>query len=559
MRVFYTFNLEYSILDLTTVNLEQYHAIKSCRCGQISINEKKDRHEETFFRKLSSWRWRVAYLALFGMITQIMHRNCISFALVCMCKGAKANTTVPHSHSENERLSIYSMSNNILWDSTTQSLILSAYFYGQLVSPFISGQVSLRFGIKWPMAIYMLLSTVLLVLTPSIARTSSHLLIGIRAVQGFLGSGCLPMFSQLWDEWSPKSERSELLAFTFSGLDLGVVIAFASSGYLCTIPVDGGWPFIFYTYGGVTVIWLVVWLIFVTDSPTSHRWISAQETTYIIGDRHDNFKEKCRYEHTKIQAPWLLILKSGPVWAMITAMLTVAYGMTAVFSYLPKYMNDVYKLNTGDNGKMSALPFLGRSLSIISIGLIADKILQWNRISVTNLRKIIQCLSSFIGAIFIFFIKYVNQSDMAILLLTISSMALGGTMSGSYTNALELAPRFASSLSGLAFTINALGQITAPMITSFMIKEDSDDSWRNVFLSLACVYCFGGIIYGLFGSSDELPWYTRMEEECEFKKIPSISSTVAGTEYMGKAQITEAVFTKDKMKQNKEYRISNDV
>ncbi|XP_062566874.1 uncharacterized transporter slc-17.2-like [Saccostrea cucullata] len=543
--------------DLSTVNLEQYHAIKSCRCGQISINEKKEHREETFFRRLGSWRWRVAYLALFGMITQIMHRNCISFALVCMCKGAKDNTSVPHTHSENGEMSINEVSDDILWDRTTQSLILSAYFYGQLVSPFISGHVSLRFGIKWPMAIYMLLSSILLVLTPSVARTSSYLLITIRAIQGFLGSGCLPMFSQLWDEWSPKSERSELLAFTFSGLDLGVVIAFASSGYLCTIPIDGGWPFIFYTYGGVTVLWLIVWLIFVTDSPTSHRWISVQETTYIVGDRHDNFKEKCRCEHTKIKAPWLLILKSGPVWAMITAMLTVAYGMTAVFSYLPKYMNDVYKLNTSDNGKMSALPFLGRSISIISIGLIADKILQWNRMSVTNLRKVIQCLSSFTGAIFILSIKYVNQGDMAILLLTISTMALGGTMSGSYTNALELAPRFASSLSGLAFTINALGQITAPMITSLLIKEDSDESWRNVFLSLACVYCFGGIIYGLFGSSDELPWYTQMEEALGTKNIPSISSTVASTEYMEKGKITDAFFTKDKTKLNNEENIRN--
>lgn len=33
---------------------------------------------------------------------------------------------------------------------------------------------------------------------------------------------------------------------------------------------------------------------------------------------------------------------------MVTAMVTVAYGMTVVFSYLPKYMNDVYKLNTSE-------------------------------------------------------------------------------------------------------------------------------------------------------------------------------------------------------------------
>jgi predicted MFS family arabinose efflux permease len=53
-------------------------------------------------------------------------------------------------------------------------------------------------------------------------------------------------------------------------------------------------------------------------------------------------------DHEKLRTPWLLILKSGSVWAMVTAMVTVAYGMTVVFSYLPKYMNDVYKLNTSE-------------------------------------------------------------------------------------------------------------------------------------------------------------------------------------------------------------------
>jgi hypothetical protein len=49
--------------------------------------------------------------------------------------------------------------------------------------------------------------------------------------------------------------------------------------------------------------------------------------------------------------------------------------------------------------------------------------------------------ASCLAALSIFMVQYVQQSEMAILLITISTTALGGTMSGSYTNALELAPR----------------------------------------------------------------------------------------------------------------------
>lgn len=500
---------------------------KFCKCGEKrNLGEVKQEEEyvESVLQKLLSWRWRVAYIALFGMITQIMHRNCISFALVCMCKGQNENTSLPHSHNDREEINPDAMYDNVCWDRTTQSLVLSSYFYGQLVSPFISGLVTQRFGVKRPMALYMMLSSVLLMATPALARKSSSLTIAVRAIQGFLGSGCLPMYSQLWDEWAPTSERSELLAFTLSGLDLGILVAFASSGYLCTIPVDKGWPFIFYTYGGVTLIWVATWLLFVTDSPKTHPFISHKERNFIRGERHDHVSDMSK--DNPVKTPWLLILRSGPVWAMMAAMVSVASGMSLVFSYLPKYMDDVYHLNTRENGILSSLPFLGRGLSIILIGILTDKILQRKWISVTKMRKINQCCSSFTAALSIYFVQYVHRADLAILLITLATAALGGTMSGSYTNALELAPRYASSLSGLAFTLNGLGQITSPMLGSLIIQEGTTDSWGNMFISLSAVYICGGVVYVLLGSSDELPWYSQAKQSEKTPEIPTISQIV---------------------------------
>lgn len=495
---------------------------KFCKCGEKkNLGEVKQEEEymESVLQKLVSWRWRVAYIALFGMVTQIMHRNCISFALVCMCKGQIDNTSLPHSHSDKEEINSDAMSDNICWDRTTQSLVLSSYFYGQLIAPFISGLVTQRFGVKRPMALYMLLSSVLLMATPELARRSSSLTIAVRAVQGFLGSGCLPMYSQLWDEWAPTSERGELLAFTLSGLDLGILVAFASSGYLCTIPVDKGWPLIFYTYGGLTLIWVATWLLFVTDSPKTHPFISHKERKFIRGNRHDHVSDKS--ENDPVKTPWLLILRSGPVWAMMAAMVSVASGMSLVFSYLPKYMDNVHHLNTRENGLLSSLPFLGRGLSIIFIGILTDKILQRKWISVTKMRKINQCCSSFTAALSIYFVQYVHRADLAILLITLSTASLGGTMSGAYTNSLELAPRYASSLSGLAFTLNGVGQITAPIAGSLIIQEGTTASWGNMFMSLSAVYICGGVVYVILGSSDELPWYSQAKQS---EKVPEISN-----------------------------------
>lgn len=86
----------------------QPHVVQICKCRQKPGGdefEKEEEYMETIVQKFKSWRWRVAYLALFGMITQIMHRNCISFALVCMCKdGQTHNASHLHSYGKSEEI-----------------------------------------------------------------------------------------------------------------------------------------------------------------------------------------------------------------------------------------------------------------------------------------------------------------------------------------------------------------------------------------------------------------------------------------------------------------------
>lgn len=120
------------------------------------------------------------------------------------------------------------------------------------------------------------------------------------------------------------------------------------------------------------MIWVATWLLFVTDSPKTHPFISHKERKFIRGNRHDHVSDKvsealqlpqingffCQLfilkellcvlqsENDPVKTPWLLILRSGPVWAMMAAMVSVASGMSLVFSYLPKYMDNVHHLNT---------------------------------------------------------------------------------------------------------------------------------------------------------------------------------------------------------------------
>lgn len=258
--------------------------------------------------------------------------------------------------------------------------------------------------------------------------------------------------------------------------------------------------------GAVSFLWMILWCVFVTDTPKCHAWISEKEKQYIIGD---NIESNLTTDNSKKDTvPWISILTSGPVWAMATAMFTVAWGMTVVFSYLPRYMNDVLDFDIHKNGLMSSLPFAGKTISVIVIGVLTDKLIKSRILNITHIRKINQCTALFIGAAAIIPVGFTDSSSrwLAIVLFVISTTALGGTMSGAYPNLLDLAPGFAASISGMAFTLSGIGQLSAPILTSWMTQSGSTEEWRLVFCTVGVMYLIGGIVYAVFGSGKLQPW-----------------------------------------------------
>ena len=53
------------------------------------------------------------------------------------------------------------------------------------------------------------------------------------------------------------------------------------SAYICeTI----GWPWVFYIYGIISVLWSISWILYYRNSPAEMPWISTTELLYIQSD-----------------------------------------------------------------------------------------------------------------------------------------------------------------------------------------------------------------------------------------------------------------------------------
>jgi ACS family sodium-dependent inorganic phosphate cotransporter len=158
----------------------------------------------------------------------------------------------------------------------------------------------------------------LTLMTPWCAKRSVYLLLTIRIIEGVFEGVTYPCIYAMWSKWSPPLERTMLATLAFSGCYVGILVSMTASAYLATVL---GWPSIFYFFGGVGLVWFVIWWIFVAESPAEDPRILKEELEYIRNSlRNVDAKRNIRH-------PWKRIFTSMPVLAIVVAQLTYDWGI----------------------------------------------------------------------------------------------------------------------------------------------------------------------------------------------------------------------------------------
>ena len=121
---------------------------------------------------------------------------------------------------------------------------------------------------KYVFLLAVLMNTVGTLLSPVLAALDYRALMAIRVFEGFGGGFTFPAMNVMIAAWSPPEERSTIASIAFSGASLGTVLSMMSSGIIDTLC---GWEFVFYIQGGLSLIWCVIWIICVSDTPAKHQ------------------------------------------------------------------------------------------------------------------------------------------------------------------------------------------------------------------------------------------------------------------------------------------------
>ncbi|XP_050679814.1 vesicular glutamate transporter 1 isoform X2 [Leptidea sinapis] len=453
----------------------------------------------------SSWRfWQkrrlvVALLAFLGFFNVYALRVNLSVAVVAMTEPVE---------TELENGTIVFVP-EFDWSSQTKGLVLSSFFYGYLITQLPGGWLAAKIGGNRMFAIGVGATSLFTLFTPPLAHTSTSLLIAVRVIEGLFEGVTYPCIHAVWAQWAPSEERARLATFAFSGSYVGTVVSMPICSLLAKYT---GWPGIFYVFGLIGLVWTTVWWLVVKESPESDPHITAAELKYIQETRGG----RCTSGLSVTSHPWRAMLTSRPVWAIVVAHFAENWGFYTLLTFLPTFMQDVFKFETSQTGWLSAVPYLAMAMVLQVSGHLADWLMVLGVTSRTNVRKWFTCGAFIAQTIFIAAAGYASTVSACVVCLTIA-VGLGGfAWSGFSVNHLDIAAPHASVLMGLSNSVATLPGIVSPPLAGAIVTDKAAEQWRIVFFISSGIYLFGAVIYFLFCSAERQPWVIEANNDPSF-------------------------------------------
>jgi MFS transporter, ACS family, solute carrier family 17 (sodium-dependent inorganic phosphate cotransporter), other len=405
----------------------------------------------------------------------------LSFLAIFICYIDRVNISV----------AIIPMAEEYGWSGTTKGFVLSSFFIGYLLAMIPSGWMANRWGGKSLLGFSLIAWSLFTLLTPIAAGASFSALILTRIAMGMGEAASFPAIYNLLARWVPVTEKSRAAAVTLTGIPLGTICGLSVTGWLVA---HYGWPSVFYAFGLFGFLFAIIWFALIHPRPSAHPTISEGERVALA------------HLETEIgtvaePVPWKKLLSHSAVWALIINHFAANWQLYLMLTWLPSYFRDAQHLSIAGSGLFAIGPWLCQFFVGNSAGWIADKMIA-RGLSVTLVRKIMQCGGLSGGAIFLLLASQATTPGMALLTLC-GAMGVGSLCwAGFATNHFDIAPKHADALWSISNTAGTIPGIAGVALTGLLL--DLTGGYTATFILAAGINIIGAVVWLIWGTGEKI-------------------------------------------------------
>lgn len=358
--------------------------------------------------------------------------------------------------------------------------LFTAFAFAYAVFEVPTGWLGDKYGARTTLIRIVLWWSVFTALTGSIFPWMAYpfvLLLIVRFLFGVGEAGAYPNIARALHNWFPFGERGSAKgAVWMAGRFSGGITAFIVYALMYqTVTADGGvqihWRHAFYIFGGMGILWCVLWWWWYRDKPAEKADVNAAELELIqLGTRQ---------HHDKLVVPWRKLLTSTNLWLLCIMYFCGAYGWYINITYFPGYLKDELGIEQGTNistsefwigGLMKGLPLLVGSVSCLIGGFLTDGFIKrtgnrkWGR----RLFGIIGhgvCAGCYFVAIF-----FMKSPWAFVLLIAFAAFWNDLTMGSAWASCLDIGKRYSGIVAGCMNTVGNLGGALAGILTGKILE-----------------------------------------------------------------------------------------
>ncbi len=385
--------------------------------------------------------------------------------------------TISFINRTNISLALPAISRDLHLTGSEAGQLAGIFFWGYLLLQIPGGYIAQRWSAKWLIAV-MLAAWGLCAVGCGLARNWQELAL-MRFLLGLAEGSVYPATLVLLSNWFPRSERARANGFWNLCLPMAVVFSSPLSGWLLD---QWNWRVMLVASGLVPFLWLVLWVLFVSDSPRKARWISPTEREYL----ERTLAAERQSAEVSRRGSYMATLLQPQVLVMIGIYFCFIFGSIGMVFWLPTVLTKQAHSSNLVVSTLYIVPFIVGAIAMVLNSLHSDKVRE---------RRIHVAIPLLGGGIFLLG-AVASSFAMPLLaygLLCLAGLGLFGTLGPFWAMPSERLPKeIAGPAIGLINAVGSLGGYFGPLTVGYLQKQTG--GFVIAFDVLAGALILGGLL-----------------------------------------------------------------
>jgi len=197
------------------------------------------------------------------------------------------------------------------------------------------------------------------------AAFSYPILLALRFLFGVGEAGAWPCAARTFSRWIPARERGTVQGIFFGGAHLLGGLTPALVLWMLHFMT---WRQVFFTFGGLGLVWVTLWHTWFRDDPSQHPAVNAAELQIIERERLPESG------HEAGLAYWLTLLRNRNVIALCVMYIPNCMIFYFCITWLPTYLKQRHGFDAAGIGIFAGLPLLVSMPGDLLGGVVTDRL-----------------------------------------------------------------------------------------------------------------------------------------------------------------------------------------